>query len=150
MKKPDANSPSIVNRKARFDYTLGEDLVVGISLSGPEVRAARTGHVQIRGAYVTLKNDELWLIGAAFSLAGQAKGEKTIDDRPRRLLAHRKQIDNFADAKKQGMTIVPTKLLASGRYIKLVIALGKGKKLWDKRQSIKERDLERESRGSRR
>jgi SsrA-binding protein len=140
-------APHIVNRSAKFEYSLGEDLVVGLELTGPEVRAARLGHVQLKGSYVTVRHDELWLLGATFSIISNQKGQaasKTADDRTRRLLAHRKEIDRFIAAKKQGMTIIPTKLLTEGRYIKLVIALGKGKKLYDKRQVIKQRDQERE------
>ena len=147
MKKK-SSSPNITNRSARFEYALGEELVVGLELTGPEVRAARLGHVQLKGSYVTIRNDELWLLGATFSVVINKRGEsgeKTADDRTRRLLAHRKQIDHFIAAKKQGMTIVPTKLLTEGRFIKLVIALGKGKKLYDKRQVIKQRDAEREN-----
>lgn len=144
-KKPDA-LPPILNRRAKFDYTLGEELVVGISLTGPEVRAARRGHVQLKGAYVSVENHELWLQNASFSVQVNKQGEsgKTVENRTRKLLAHAREIERFLDAKKQGMTIVPTKLLTSGRYIKLVIALGKGKKRWDKRETIKKRDLERE------
>ena len=68
-----------------------------------------------------------------------------MDDSPRKLLAKRREIEQLEAAKKQGMTIVPTKLLTSGRYIKLVIALGKGKKNYDKRQTIKRRDLDRDT-----
>lgn len=147
MKKERPNQKSIVNRSARFEYTLGEELVVGLSLSGPEVRAARLGHVQLKGAYVSVKTGDLMLHNASFSVVSNEKGTgKTVEDRPRRLLAHRKEIDRFLVAKKQGFTIVPTKLLNSGRYIKLVIALAKGKKLWDKRETVKRRDLEREAR----
>lgn len=147
MKKERPNQKSIVNRSARFEYTLGEELVVGLSLSGPEVRAARLGHVQLKGAYVSVKTGDLMLHNASFSVVSNEKGTgKTVEDRPRRLLAHRKEIDRFLVAKKQGFTIVPTKLLNSGRYIKLVVALAKGKKLWDKRETVKRRDLEREAR----
>ncbi len=148
-KKPSA--PTIVNRRARFDYELGQDLVVGLELTGPEVRAARLGHVQLKGSYVSAKDGQLWLTNASFSVVLNQKGvasARSVDDRARRLLAHRKEIEQFEDAKKQGMTIIPTKLLTKGRFIKLVIALGKGKKLWDKRQAIKRRDLEREGRRS--
>jgi len=140
--------PTVVNRRARFDYVLGDDLVVGLSLTGPEVKAARLGHVQLRGSYVTIRNDELWLNNASFSVLVNQKGQsgRAVDDRTRRLLAHKKEIDKLTAAKKQGMTIVPTKLLSQGKYIKLVIALGKGKKRWDKRETIKRRDQERESR----
>lgn len=149
MKKKQTSSAPIINRSARFEYTLGEELVVGLSLTGPEVRAARLGHIQLKGAYVSVKDGELMLHNASFSVALNQKGgsTKSVDNRPRPLLAHRKEIDRFVAAKKQGFTIVPTKLLNQGRYIKLVIALAKGKKLYDKRQALKKRDAERESRG---
>ncbi len=150
MKKKAPTSAPIVNRSARFEYTLGEELVVGLSLTGPEVRAARLGHIQLKGAYVSVKAGELMLHNASFSVALNQKGgsTKSVDSRPRQLLAHKKEIDRFVAAKKQGFTIVPTKLLNKGRYIKLVIALAKGKKRWDKRETIKQRDAERESRRS--
>jgi SsrA-binding protein len=139
---------SVVNRRARFDYELGDELVVGLSLSGPEVRAARDGHIQLKGSFVTIRGGELWLNNASFSLKLNKKGEpgaRTIDTEPRKLLAQRKQIDQLAVRKKDGLTIVPTKLLTTGRYIKLVIALGKGKKRYDKRETLKRRDQEREA-----
>jgi len=73
---------------------------------------------------------------------------RTVDTSPKKLLAHRKQIDAFTEKKQQGMTIVPTKLLTTGRHIKLIIALGKGKKRYDKRETLKRRDQEREARRS--
>ena len=120
-----------------------------MSLTGREVRAARLGHIQLKGSYVSTRNGELWLTNASFSIVNNEKGTtnaRTVDDSPRKLLAKRREIEQLEAAKKQGMTIVPTKLLTSGRYIKLVIALGKGKKNYDKRQAIKKRDLEREQR----
>lgn len=148
MKRP-SSALNVLNRRAKFDYELGEDLVVGLSLTGPEVRAARLGHVQLKGAYVTARPGELWLHKSSFSIVNNQKGvpgARTVDDQPRRLLAHSKEIDNLVAANKQGMTIVPTKLLTNGRHIKLVIAVGKGKKRWDKRETIKKRDAERDSR----
>ena len=147
QKKP-AKPAAITNRRARYDYQLGDELVVGLSLTGPEVRAARDGHVQLKGAYVSLDKGELWLTNASFSLKLNQKGApgaRSIDLHPRKLLAKRKQIDVFATQKKQGMTIVPLRLLTQGRYIKLVIALGKGKKTYDKRETIKRRDQERDT-----
>lgn len=149
MKKKVTQPVSIINRRARYDYELGDDLVVGMSLNGREVRAARLGHIQLKGSYVSTKGGELWLTNASFSVVNNEKGAtnaRTVDDSPRKLLAKRREIEQLEAAKKQGMTIVPTKLLTSGRYIKLVIALGKGKKNYDKRHSIKRRDLEREQR----
>jgi SsrA-binding protein len=139
---------SVVNRRARFDYELGDEIVAGLVLTGPETRAARDGHIQLKGSYVTIRNDELWLNNASFSLKLNQKGQagaRTIDTEPRKLLASRKQIDTLAVRKKEGLTIVPTKLITAGRFIKLVIALGKGKKNYDKRETLKRRDQQREA-----
>lgn len=147
-KKPATAPKAIVNRRARFDYEIGEEIVAGMVLTGPEVRAARDGHIQLKGSFVTVRNNELWLNNASFSIKLQQKGQvgaRTIDTEPRKLLASRKQIDNLVAHKKQGMSIVPTKLLTTGKFIKLVIALGKGKKNYDKRETLKRRDQERDS-----
>jgi SsrA-binding protein len=147
-KKPHQKSSAIVNRRASFDYQLGDELMVGLALSGPEVRAARDGHIQLKGSFVTLRESQLWLNNASFSLKLNQKGvpgARTIDTEPRKLLAHRKQIDELASKKQSGMSIIPLRLLNKGRYIKLVIALGKGKKLYDKRETLKRRDQEREA-----
>lgn len=145
-KKPAKQPKAVLNRRARFDYALGEEIVAGLELTGPEVRAAREGHVQLKGAFVSIRSGELWLNNASFSLRLNQKGEtnRTVDTRARRLLVQRKQIDSFEAAKQKGMTIVPVKLLTAGRYIKVVIALGKGKKNYDKRETIKRRDIDRE------
>lgn len=146
-KKPTRNI--IINRRAKFDYALGDELVVGIVMTGPETRAARDGHVQLKGSYINIKNGELWLNNASFSLKLNEKGRpsaRSIDTSPRKLLASRKQIDSLDTKKQTGMTIVPLRILTQGRYIKLVIALGKGKKHYDKRETIKRRDSEREAR----
>lgn len=149
QKKSLKAAPSaVVNRRARFDYELGDELVVGLSLTGPEVRAARDGRIQLKGSFVTVRGNELWLNNASFSLKLNKRGEpgaRTIDTEPRKLLAHRKQIDQLAVRKKDGLTIVPTKLLTAGRHVKLVIALGKGKKKYDKRETLKRRDQQREA-----
>jgi SsrA-binding protein len=147
-KKPQATAKSVVNRRARFDYELGDDIVAGVVLTGPEVRAARDGHVQLKGAFVSVRGNELWLNNASFSLKLNQKGQpgaRTIDTEPRKLLASRKQIDTLINHKKTGMTIVPTKLLTTSKFIKLVIALGKGKKNYDKRETLKRRDQERDA-----
>ena len=148
MVKPKTTNNAILNRRARFDYELGAELVVGLELTGAEVRAARDGHVQLKGSYVALRNDELWLQNASFSLKLNQKGApgaRTIDTEPKRLLAKRKEIEQLASQKKQGMSIVPIKLLSKGRFIKLVISLGKGKKNYDKRETLKRRDQDREA-----
>lgn len=147
-KKPVTAPKAIVNRRARFDYELGDEIVAGLVLTGPEVRAARDGHIQLKGSFVTIRNNELWLNNASFSMKINKKGDptaRTIDTEPRKLLASRKQIDTLASQKKTGLTIVPTRLLTAGKFIKVVIALGKGKKNYDKRETLKRRDQERES-----
>ena len=146
-KKP--NTQAVINRRARFDYELGEEIVAGLVLTGLEVRAAREGHVQLKGAFVSLRNGELWLNNASFSLRLNVRGEantRSVDTSARKLLVSKKQLAHFTDAKKQGMTIVPTKLLTNGKFIKVVIALARGKKTYDKRETIKRRDQDRETR----
>ena len=148
VKQSKKQSSAIVNRRARFDYELGDEIVAGIVLTGLEVRAARDGHVQLKGAYVTLRNSELWLNNASFSLRQNERGKsnaRTVDTSARKLLASRRQINHLTTAKQQGMTIVPTKLLTGGKFIKVVIALGKGKKKYDKRETIKRRDQDRDA-----
>ncbi len=146
-KKKRTPAQAIVNRRASYDYSLSDELLTGISLTGVEARAARDGRVQLKGSFVTVRNGELWLNNASFSLVLNTKGENvtTVDSRARKLLAHRKQIDEIAARKHEGMSIVPLRLLTKGRHIKLVIALGKGKKNYDKRQTIKLRDQQREA-----
>lgn len=146
-KKTQTHAP-VTNRRASFDYELGEEIIAGLVLTGPETRAAREGHIQLKGAFVTIKSDELWLNNASFSLKLNERGNpnaRSIDTNPRKLLASRKQINMLATRKKEGLTIVPTKLLNQGRFIKIVIALGKGKKRYDKRHALKKRDEEREA-----
>ena len=134
MKKKKVSDSVTVNRRAHYDYQLGEELVCGMSLSGPQVRLIRDHHVQLKGSYVTIRNNELWLYGLTL-------GAETAENI--RLLATKKQIVSLMRAKVDGCTIVPVKLLGGERHIKLVIAVGKGKKKYDKRETIKKRDIER-------
>lgn len=134
MKKTKVSDMVTVNRKARFDYTLGDELTVGMVLSGLEVRSIRDHHVQLKGSFVTVRNGELWLNNLTLG----AETARNI-----KLLATRKQISGLMREKVAGSTIVPVKLLGGSRHIKLVIAIGKGKKKYDKRETIKKRDIER-------
>lgn len=146
-RKTTVRPKAVLNRRASFDYELGYEVVAGLVLTGPEVRAARDGHVQLKGTFVTIRNNELWLNNASFSIKLQQKGQagaRAIDTAQRKLLASRKQIDMLAGQKKAGMSIIPTKLLTTGKFIKIVIAVGKGKKKYDKRETLKRRDQERE------
>ena len=143
MAKKRPNEKVIRNRRAKFDYDLGDSFVVGVALSGRETKSLRLGHGQLQGAYVTVKDDELYLINA--SIHG-TKGIPINDDevtRSRKLLAKRREIDQIIAAKKQGKAIVPTEIMTKGRYIKVRISLGAGKKHTDKRQTIKKREDDR-------
>jgi len=141
-KKPN-QTKRIQNRRARHDYELGDSLVVGLELTGRETKALRMGHGQLRGAYVTVKSDELYLINATVSPSSGIPIAESEQTRARKLLAKRREIDALVEAKQQGRTIVPLEMLTHGRYIKLRIAIGKGKKRFDKRQTLKARDESR-------
>ena len=144
MKKKKANQPrQITNRRAKFDYELGDSFVVGIALSGAETKALRMGHGQLQGAYVTVKDGELWLVNAAISPSSGIPISEQDQTRSRKLLAKRREINQMVDAKQQGRTIIPTEILTGGRFIKLRIAMGRGKKHYDKRQVLKARDQKR-------
>lgn len=131
-KKPSENIT--VNRRARYDYALGDELVCGMSLSGPEVRLIRDHHVQLKGSFVTIKNNELWLNNLTLG-ADTARNIK--------LLVTKKQLMSLARDRQDGYTIVPVRLNGGSRHIKLTIATARGKKKYDKRQAIKNRDIDR-------
>jgi len=145
MKKKTPNQPKMIsNRRARHDYALDDSFVVGIALSGAETKALRMGHGQLRGAYVTIKDNELWLINATITGSPGMDISESDQVRARKLLAKRKEITQLIANKQQGRTIVPLEILTKGRYIKVRIAAGKGKKHYDKRQTLKKRDETRE------
>jgi SsrA-binding protein len=121
-------------------------LVVGLELTGAETKSLRMGHGQLRGAYVTVKGTELMLINAAINGTNGIPIDEHDQTRARRLLAKRREIDSLIGAKQQGRTIVPLEILTGGRYIKLRISVGKGKKNYDKRQTLKARDQGRDIR----
>lgn len=135
MKKAKNPATVVVNRRAHYDYQLGEKLEVGMVLTGAQVRLIRDRHAQLKGTYVTIRNHELWLLGLTL-------GSETTENI--KLLATKKQIASLEREKQSGSTIVPVELHPLKRHIKLIIAPGKGKKEYDKRQTIKGRDLDRE------
>lgn len=144
MPKKKSNQPKqILNRRAGFDYVLEKDLVVGLQLSGAEAKSLRMGHGNLRGAYVQIKNGELWLFNATITGNNAMYISPEDQTRSRKLLAKQKEIEALMVAKQQGRTIIPTKLLTGGRYIKVVIAVGLGKKKYDKREALKKRDQDR-------
>lgn len=146
MKKKPQAVGSIQNRRARADYALADSLIVGLQLSGAETKSLRMGHGQLRGAYVTVKGDELILINATINGTNGIPIAESDQTRARKILAKRKEITALIAAKQQGQTIVPLEILTKGRYIKLRIAAGRGKKQYDKRQTLKARDEGRDIR----
>jgi len=150
MKKKAKQQPKqITNRRARHDYELGDSLVAGLSLSGAEVKSLRMGHGHLRGAYVTIINNELWLINATIAGTNGVSIDEKDQTRSRKLLVRRRDIERLQEAKQQGRTIVPLEILTGGRYIKIRIAIGKGRKNYDKRQALKKRDEDRQIRADR-
>ena len=113
---------------------------MGIALTGGETKSLRRGHGHLKGAYVTVKDGELWLVNATITGDAAVRVPEEDKTRNRKLLANRRQIDALVADKQQGQTIVPLELLTRGRYIKLRIASGRGKKKYDKRQALKQRD----------
>ncbi len=148
MKKRKVTPGRIQNRRAKFDYQLGDSFVVGIVLSGKEAKSLRQGHAQLRGSYVIIKDSkkggELWLINATISDGKTFQITENEQTRNRKLLAHRKEIEKLAQAKKQGNSIIPTEFLTASKHIKLRISIGKGKKRYDKRETLKRKDQERD------
>ncbi len=136
------------NRKARFEYFLLETFEAGLALQGSEIKSVRAGQVSLSEAYIHIENGrEAWLLDAHIAPYVQANRFNHDPKRPRRLLLHRREIHALWQAVRQkGMTIVPTRLYLKDGLAKLEIALARGKKLHDKRETIARRDAEREMR----
>lgn len=147
MAKKAKKSPvkTISNRRARYDYDLGDSLIAGISLTGRETKSLRLGHGHLKGAYVTIKDGELWLINATITSANGYKIEPDEQTRARKLLIKHRELEALYKSKDEGRTIVPLEILTKGRFIKLRLSVGKGRKRYDKRQIIKKRDEARQT-----
>jgi SsrA-binding protein len=133
------------NRKARFDFEILEELEAGIMLHGSEVKSIRDHRVSLKEAFCQFRGAELFLLQAHVAEFTQAHARNHPPLRPRKLLLHRRELDKFRDAvQQQGLTIVPLAMYLKGRHIKVLIGLARGKKVHDKRASIKEREQKRE------
>jgi SsrA-binding protein len=133
------------NRRASFDYELSDRFIAGLSLSGNEVKSMKSGFASLKGSFITLKGHEAYLMGAHVTPYAHAAHKADIDPtRQRKLLLHHRQLDDLVQAKDSGLSIVPTALLLDRNLVKLEIAIGRGKKRYDKRESIKQRDTNRE------
>ncbi len=136
---------SIQNRRANFEYELLEKYEAGLVLTGSEIKSIRAGKANINDAYCHFKNGELFIKNMHISPYGSGFGTHE-PTRERKLLLHKSELKKLHRAvKEDGMTIVPVRLFINKKgWAKLIIALAKGKKLYDKRESIKKRDVERE------
>ncbi|MDQ3023595.1 MAG: SsrA-binding protein SmpB [bacterium] len=140
-------TPTITNRKAYHDYSISDELEVGIVLRGMEVKSIRAGAFLIGDAYVDITKDgELWLVGGSIAPYKHAGTHEVYEpERRRKLLAHREEIAKLRKKRiEKGFTIVPLKAYFKDGKVKLLIGLAKGKKEFDKRETIKTRDVQRD------
>ncbi len=148
-KPPETHTPYFKtvsdNRRARFDYDLLEHVEAGVVLSGTEIKSVRAGKANIRDAYAQVRNGEIWLQNmhvAPWISAGPWNHEPV---HPRRLLLHRKEIDRLGrTAAQKGLTIVVLRVYIKGHFAKVELALAKGRRRYDKRKAIQQRETDRE------
>jgi SsrA-binding protein len=146
-KKPTTGQSTIaLNKKAKFDFFLGDRIEAGLVLEGWEVKALRAGKAQIAEAHVIIKDGEAWLLGAVFTPLLQASSHVKPDPtRTRKLLLHEYELARLiGQVERKGFTIVPTAMYFKRGVVKLEIALGQGKKAHDKRATLKDRDWQRD------
>jgi len=133
------------NRYASYRYNLLERIEAGISLEGTEVKSLRTSGAQLKDGYAAFRDGELWLHSVHIPPYGPASRENHDPERPRKLLLHRRELERLAGlVQERGLTLVPTRIYFSGSHAKVEIALARGKDLYDKRQTMRERDSRRE------
>lgn len=142
------------NKRARYDYEISDTYEAGMVLLGHEVKSIKTGHISLKGSFVTIKKNtnkkipEFYLTNAHIPLYKSANQNIAYNpERPRKLLLHKKQIAHLIGKKQeQGLTLVPLKIYTKHNLIKLAFGIGKGKKKHDKREAIKKRDTDRKIR----
>ncbi len=133
------------NRQAYHDYFVDETFEAGIVLTGTEIKSIRGGKVNLRGAFARVRDDEIWIEGMHIAIYEQGTYMNHDPLRPRKLLLHKRQIDHLVGrVQAKGLTLVPLKLYLKGNRAKIELGLARGKKLYDKRQAIAQRDAERE------
>jgi SsrA-binding protein len=133
------------NRYASFKYDLSDKLECGIVLFGTEVKSLRNGGATLKEGYALIRDDEVYLVSVHIPPYGPASRDNHDPDRDRKLLLTRRQIDKLkAQTKEKGLTLVPTRMYFSGGRAKVEVAVGKGKNRFDKRESIKDREMKRD------
>lgn len=135
----------VVNRRARHDYQIEETIEAGLALSGSEVKSLRAGKGQLKDSYARIKDGEAWLVQAHISEYAPAARFGHDPTRPRKLLLHKREIVRLASKlNEKGLTLVPLRIYFKKGRAKVELGLARGKKLYDKRAAIRERDVERE------
>ena len=133
------------NRKARHDYLIEDTLEAGIVLTGSEIKAVRSGQVNLRDSYALVRDGELWLVNTHISPYQQASYQNHEPRRDRKLLLHRREINRLAGKlQEKGLTLIPLQLYLKNGRAKVELGLGRGKKLYDKRQTLRERADQRQ------
>ena len=133
------------NRKAYHNYSIHDSVEAGIVLTGSEIKSIRNGRISLSDAYIRPEAGELWLVNAHIARYEASSYSSHEPKRPRKLLLHRKQINNLtSQVLQRGFTLIPLKLYIKDSIAKVEVALTKGKKLYDKRESIARREAERE------
>ena len=145
-KDEDKNQKVIAtNRRARHDYQVLDTLECGIVLTGSEVKSLRLGHMSMEEAYGRLKGEEVWLMGCDIQEYSYAHAMNHIPKRPRKLLLHRREIKKFAmQAMEKNLTLVPLKMYFNRGRAKVLMGICRGKKNYDKRESLKKKDMQRD------
>jgi SsrA-binding protein len=137
--------PSVDNRRARFEFEFLERLEAGIALTGTEIKSIRTGQISLTEAYARIRDGELWLVGMHIPPYKEGSFSNHEPLRLRKLLLRRAELDRLAGrVAEKGLTLVPTRLYFKRGRVKIEVALARGKKLWDKRREVKDRDVKRE------
>lgn len=135
----------ILNRKASFDYEILETYEAGIVLMGSEIKSIREGRAQLKDSYAIIKNNEIFLLNMHINQYEKANQFNHEETRTRKLLMHKKEILKLQESvNKEGHTLVPLKLYFKKNNAKILIGLAKGKKTYDKRESIKQKDIKRQ------
>jgi SsrA-binding protein len=133
------------NRKARHDYHIEDTLEAGMVLTGSEIKSVRAGQVNLRDSYAIIRNGEIWLMNAHIAPYQQASYENHEAKRERKLLLHRREINRLTGKlHEQGLTLVPLKIYLKNSRAKIELGLARGKKEYDKRQTLRERDDRRQ------
>ncbi|MDW0111008.1 SsrA-binding protein SmpB [Sporosarcina aquimarina] len=134
-----------VNKKANFDFAIEETIEAGIVLQGTEIKSIRNGKVQLRDAFVLIRNNEAWISNMHISPYEQGNQFNHDPVRSRKLLMHKKQINTLiGQTKEKGVAIVPLKMYIKDGFAKVLVGVGKGKKLYDKRRDLKEKEAKRD------